>query len=320
MSMTRRGFLAAGAAVGAAWMTGTLAAPGGAVPRAVPVAPGVTRVELGAASATMINDGVFSRPLADGFVRNVPLAEVQAALQAAGLPTDRLEIPFTPLIVDINGQRVLFDAGFGEFGPPTAGKLIERMGQAGIDPRSVSAVVFSHFHGDHIQGLRNKAGALAFPNARVFVPAPEWDWWMDDARMAAAPDAMKDAFANTRRVFSPLAGSVQRFVPGDEILPGVRSMPAFGHTPGHSAFVVDGGKHKLMYWGDTTNIAALFVRNPDWAVMFDMDADAARTTRRRIADLVVRDKMLLAGYHLPGPAVGTLAASGKGYEFTPLAG
>lgn len=320
MSMSRRGFIAAGAAFGAAWMTRSIAAPGGGVPRAVAVAPGVARVELGSASATMINDGMFSRPLAEGFVRNVPLAEVQAALQAAGLPTDRLEIPFTPLIFDINGQRVLFDAGFGEFGPPTAGKLIERMGQAGIDPRSVSAVVFSHFHGDHIQGLRNKAGALAFPNARVFVPAPEWDWWMDDARMAAAPDAMKDAFANTRRVFSPLAGSVQRFVPGDEIVPGVRSMPAFGHTPGHSAFVVDGGKHKLMYWGDTTNIAALFVRNPDWAVMFDMDADAARATRRRIADLVVRDKMLLAGYHLPGPAVGTLAASGKGYEFTPLAG
>lgn len=320
MSMSRRGFIAAGAAFGAAWMTRSFAAPGGALPRAVAAGPGIARVELGSASVTMINDGMFSRPLGEGFVRNVPLVEVQAALQSAGLPTDRLDIPFTPLIADVNGQRVLFDTGFGEFGPPTAGKLIERMGQAGIDPRSVSAVVFSHFHGDHIQGLRTKAGAVAFPNARIFVPAPEWDWWMDDSRMASAPEAMKGAFEATRRVFSPLAGTVQRFTPGDEIVPGVRSMAAFGHTPGHSAFVIDGGKRKLMYWGDTTNIAALFVRNPDWAVMFDMDADAARATRRRIADLVIRENLLLAGYHLPGPAIGTLAARGTGYEFTPLAG
>lgn len=320
MSMTRRGFLAAGAAVGAAWMTRTLAAPGSAMPRAMAVVPGVARVELGAATVTMINDGTFSLPLDANFVRNAPLADVQAALATAGLPTDRLEIPFTPLIADVNGQRVLFDAGFGGFGPPTAGKLIERMAQAGIDPRSITAVVISHFHGDHIMGLRDKAGVLAFPNARIFVPAPEWDWWMDDARMKTAPEALQQTFAGARHVFAPLAAAAQRFTPGDEILPGVRSLPAFGHTPGHSVFVVDGGKRKLMYWGDTTNVAALFVRHPEWAVMFDMDADAARATRRRIAELVIREKMLLAGYHLPGPAVGTLAARGTGYEFTPLAG
>lgn len=249
-----------------------------------------------------------------------PLAEVQAALAQAGLPTDRVDVPFTPLIADVGSQRVLFDVGNGEFGAATAGKLLENMTKAGIDPQSVTAVVFSHFHGDHINGLRNKAGAVAFPNARIFVPQPEWDWWMDDARMAAAPEAMKGAFAATRRVFGPLAATVHRFEPGNELLPGVRSLPAFGHTPGHTVFTVDGGgAQRMMYWADTTNVAALFVRHPDWAVMFDMDAEAARLTRRRLADLAIRDNLLVAGYHLPGPAVGRLTPHGNGYDFAPLA-
>jgi glyoxylase-like metal-dependent hydrolase (beta-lactamase superfamily II) len=84
-------------------------------------------------------------------------------------------------------------------------------------------------------------------------------------------------------------------------------------------FTVEGGSRKLLYWGDTTNVASLFVRNPDWAVAFDMDAEAARVQRRRLADLVIRENLLLAGYHLPGSAIGTLAPRGKGYEFTPLA-
>lgn len=174
--------------------------------------------------------------------------------------------------------------------------------------------------GDHINGLRNKAGALVFPNAKLYVPEPEWAWWMDDARMAAAPEAMKGAFAATRRVFGQLSGAVQRFAPGAEVLPGIRSLAAFGHTPGHTAFLVEGGTRKFLFWGDTTNIAALFVRHPDWAVSFDMDAEKARLVRRQLSDTAIREGWLVAGYHLPGSAVGTLAPRGTGYEFTPLGG
>lgn len=318
MTMTRRTFLASGAALGAAWMTGLLAGCAAAAPRAATLAPGVTRVDLGAVKVTMLNDGFFSRPLDAAFVKNAALADVQAALAAAGLPTDRVEVPFNPLVVDVGGQRVLFDAGMGEFGPPTAGKLLENMAKAGIAPESITAAVVSHFHGDHINGLRNKAGQLVFPNAKLFVPEPEWNWWMDDARMAAAPEAMKGTFQAARRVFGPIAASVVKFAPGAEVVPGVRSLPAFGHTPGHTAFTVEGGTRRLMFWADTTNVAALFVRNPDWAVMFDMDAEAARLTRRRLSEMVIKENLLLAGYHLPGAAIGNLVRRGDGYDFIPL--
>jgi glyoxylase-like metal-dependent hydrolase (beta-lactamase superfamily II) len=141
---------------------------------------------------------------------------------------------------------------------------------------------------------------------------------MDDARMNALPEAQRGNFAAVRRVFGPIASQLVRFQPGQELLPGVRSMAAHGHTAGHTAFVIDGGSRKLLYWADTTNVAALFVRNPDWAVMFDADAEAARQVRRRLADMAIKENMLVAGYHLNGSAIGTLSVRGKGYDFKPL--
>ena len=310
-------FTAAWMIVATVMVTGAISGCATNTPRTTSVASGVTRVELGSVSVTMLSDGQGARPLDANFVRNVPLAEVQAALAEANLPTDRIDVPFNPFVADIGAQRVLFDTGSGEFGAVGSGKLLENMGKAGIDPKSVTAVVISHFHGDHINGLRNKAGNLVFPNAKIYVPAPEWNWWMDEARLAATPEAQRGGLNTARRVFSPIAATVVRFEPGTEILPGVRSIPAYGHTPGHTAFMIEGGSRKLLYWADTTNIS-LFVRNPDWAVLFDMDADAAKATRRRIADLAIRENALVTGYHLPGSGIGTLSTRGKGYEFTPL--
>jgi glyoxylase-like metal-dependent hydrolase (beta-lactamase superfamily II) len=319
MSISRRTFLASCAALGVASMLGVFASlASAAAPSATTVASGVTRVDLGPVVVMMLNDGYFARPLDANFVRNATLEEVQAALGEAGLPTDRVDVPFNPMIVDVGDQRVLFDAGNGEFGAPTAGKLLENMASAGIDPQSITAVVISHFHGDHINGLRNREGGLVFANATVYVPTPEWNWWMDDERMASAPEAMKGAFSATRRVFAPIADSVVKFEPGVEVLPGVQSLQAYGHTPGHTAFLIEGGERTLMYWADTTNVAALFVRNPDWAVMFDMDAEVARQTRRELAEMILRDELLLAGFHLPGAAIGSLVRRGDGYDFIPL--
>ena len=310
-------FTAAWMIVATVMVTGAISGCATNTPRTTSVASGVTRVDLGSVNVTMLSDGQGARPLDANFVRNAPLAEVQAALTEAKLPTDRIDVPFNPFVADIGAQRVLFDTGSGEFGAAGSGKLLENMGKAGIDPKSVTAVVISHFHGDHINGLRNKAGNLVFPNAQIYVPAPEWNWWMDEARLAATPEAQRGGLNTARRVFSPIAATVVRFEPGTEILPGVRSIAAYGHTPGHTAFMIEGGSRKLLYWADTTNVF-LFVRNPDWAVVFDMDADAAKATRRRIADLAIRENALVAGYHLPGSGIGTLSTRGKGYEFTPL--
>ncbi|MCZ7561070.1 MAG: MBL fold metallo-hydrolase [Burkholderiaceae bacterium] len=319
MTSSRRQFIRTGLGLAAATslpLVAGCAAPAPVAPVARSIAPGAFRARLGAATITAVSDGAASSPLADGFVRNATLPQVQQALREAGLPTDRLTIPFTAFVVEHDGRRVLMDAGNGQFGAPTAGRLLANLGAAGIDPRSIDTILISHFHGDHINGLRDRDGTLAFPNARLMVPAPEWNFWTDDARRAAVPGAPSGD--TVRRVFRPIAGSVVRFQPDSELVAGVRSIAAYGHAPGHTAFSIASRGQTFAYLGDLTNIAALFVRNPDWAVRFDMDAEAARLTRRRLLEAAVTGDWIVGGYHLPAPGLGRIVRRGSGYDFVPL--
>ncbi len=134
--------------------------------------PGFARQKVGDIEVIAVNDGIARRPLVEEFVRNAPLAEVRAMLASQNLPTDHIDIPFTAFVLVTANQRVLIDTGLGEFAPPTAGKLLANLAAAGLQPGDIDHVLISHFHGDHINGLRNKAGELVFPNARIHVPAP----------------------------------------------------------------------------------------------------------------------------------------------------
>lgn len=319
LDMSRRTVLA-GAGVFAA--ASALDLPAGFSPahaQGAPVnqAPGFYRYKVGDITVTAINDGFAKRPL-EGFVRNADIADVKKAMAQAFLPPDALNITFTTLAIESGGKLTLIDTGNGELGAPTSGTWMANFKAAGFDPKNVSTVVFSHFHGDHINGFRAKDGTAFFPNAEVMVPAAEWAFWMDDAKMAAAPEAMKGAFAGVRRAFAPVAKDVKQFESGKEIVPGLTTVAAPGHTPGHTAFALASGSGKLMIMSDTTNHPALFVRNPEWSAVFDMDGPQAVTTRRKLLDMVSADKMQVAFYHAPFPATGYIAKSGNGYEMVPV--
>ncbi len=280
-------------------------------------APGFYRYKIGDITVTAINDGFARRPL-EGFVRNAELADVKKAMADAFLPADALPISFTTLALQVGGKLVLIDTGNGDSGAPTSGVWMTNFRAAGFDPKDVATIIFSHFHGDHINGFRLKNGAAVFPNAEVMVPAAEWAFWMDDAKMAAAPEAMKGAFANVRRVFAPIAKDVKQLEAGKEAVPGVTAVAAHGHTPGHTVYAIASGGKSLMAMADTTNHPALFVRNPDWSAVFDMDGPAAAAGRRKLLDMVAADKMQVAFYHAPFPATGYIAKAGNGFEMIPV--
>jgi glyoxylase-like metal-dependent hydrolase (beta-lactamase superfamily II) len=111
-----------------------------------------------------------------------------------------------------------------------------------------------------------------------------------------------------------------RFEPGSEVAPGIRSVAAFGHTPGHTLFDLSSAGQNFTYIGDLTNVPALFARNPDWAVTFDMDAEAARKVRRETFQRIVATNSMMGGFHFPFPAFGRMAALGNGYAFQPVGG
>ena len=317
--LSRRFFLSAGLVSGAAVLGNALPAWAQSAPDlgtpALPQ-PGFRRMKVGDAEVIALIDGIARRPLGEEFVKNAPLAEVKELLAAQNLPTSHIDIPFTPFVIVHGGRKILLDSGLGEFGGPNAGKLVAHLMAAGIHPGEIDTVLISHFHGDHINGLRTKAGVLVFANAKILVPAAEHAFWMDDARMANAPAAMKGAFENVRRVFGSLgADKLQTFASGSEVAPGIQSIAAYGHTPGHTLFELQSAGQRFTYLADLTNVPALFARNPDWAVTFDMDAEAARKVRRATFERIVQHQSLAGGFHFPFPAMGRMAKAGDGYMF-----
>lgn len=278
-------------------------------------APGFYRFRVGSAVVTTVHDGFFVRPL-DGFVRNTPLAEVQALLREHFLPTDVTRIPFTVTFVQRGDMLAVFDAGNGVTAPnATNGRMIANMAAAGIDPARVNHVIHSHFHGDHINGLLDAQNGRAFPNAEVHVPAPEWAWWTEEGNQTRSPEGQRGTFANVARRFAPYRDRVKTFRPGAEVVPGITSVAAFGHTPGHTVFRIADGSEQAMFLADLTNRPEVMMARPYWQIVFDFDGDAAAATRRRVLDMVATDHIRVTGYHYPFPANGFVARAGSGFRF-----
>jgi glyoxylase-like metal-dependent hydrolase (beta-lactamase superfamily II) len=315
--LTRRGMLGGAAAItaAAAGLTNIPAARA-AVPMAGKQGPSFYRYKVGDFEVTALNEGVVRNATPANMAVNKTLPEVQKALGDAFLPTDHTMNQFNVVVVNTGKNLVLLDSGFGDNGAPTVGNLIGNMNAAGIDPKSIDTILVSHFHGDHINGIRAKAGAANFPNAEIMVPAAEWKHWTDAGEESKAPQVWKGNFGAVKRVFDPIAKDVKQYEYGKELVPGITSVDARGHSPGHGAFLVSSGNGKLLVTSDTVNHQIL-VRNPDWALWADMDPAMAASARKRLLDMAAADKMQIAAYHLPFPSTGFISKRGDGYEFHP---
>lgn len=315
--LTRRTLMAATPLAASAAASPAAAQPPAPSAAASGQAPGFYRYRLGDMEITAINDGYATRPL-EGFIRNAELADVKRAMAESFLSESALQITFTTLVVRSGGRTILLDTGNGDSGAPTSGTWMKNFRAAGFDPDAVDTVVISHFHGDHINGLRRKDGSAVFPKAEIVVPEAEWAFWMDDARAAGAPDGLKPVFAGARRVFGPIAKDVRRIADGREAVAGVRALAAYGHTPGHTVYRLSSGSAAMVFVADITNHPALFVRHPEWSAVFDVEAERARETRIRMLDMAAADRVQVAFYHAPFPATGHVAKRQDGYHFVPV--
>jgi glyoxylase-like metal-dependent hydrolase (beta-lactamase superfamily II) len=308
----------------------TALTPLAAVTPAVAAAPpagkqtaGFYRYKLGTFEVTVVTDGSRAGPLADNFVKNAKKDEVNAALAAGFQKKDELTIPFNPNVINTGSKLVAIDTGLGAgvFAQSQGkmGQYHRNLAASGIDAKAIDVVIISHFHGDHIGGLLDAEGKPAFPNAEVMVPAPEWAYWMDDGNMSRAPEALKGNFANARRIFGPLASKVTKYEDNKELVPGITSVFTHGHTPGHSSHIIASASSQVLVQADVTNVPSLFVRNPGWHAVFDMDGPMAEATRRKLYDRLAADRMLMSGYHYPFPAMAHIEKDGAGYRPVPIA-
>ncbi|GJD73913.1 MBL fold metallo-hydrolase [Methylobacterium goesingense] len=315
---TRRTLLASSLAATALSGSSAPARAADAVPAGAQ-APGFYRYRVGDIRVTAVTDGANTMPLPERFVLNADRAAVSAALTADFRDGANLTVPFTPLVIETGGRRVVIDTGNGEAAFQKSGGAVGQfhanLKAAGFDRGAIDAVVISHFHGDHVNGLLNPEGKPAFRNAEIHVPEAEWAYWMDDGAMSRAPAGrMQDQFRNVRRVFDGLDRKVTPYAWEREVLPGLTALGTPGHTPGHTSFLLASGSDSLFVQSDVTNVPVLFARHPGWHVMYDQDPAMAEATRRRVYDRIAAERTLLQGFHYPFPAAAHLERTADGYR------
>ena len=282
-------------------------------------AAGFYRYKVGTYECTSINDGSRTFPMPDTFVKNVAKDQALAAAEAAYMPKGMVTVPFNPQVINTGSKLVLIDTGYGPGIAPSVGLLPAGMTAAGIDPNAIDVVILSHLHPDHINGVKTADGKVAFPNAEIMVPAQDWAYWMSDDNMSKASDGMMKAyFANTRKILSDIAGKVTKYEWGKEVASGITALATPGHTPGHTSFAVASGSSKVLIQSDVTNIPELFLRNPDWHVMFDIEPEKAQQTRHKFYDMAAAEKALIVGFHFQFPSMGYVETAGAGYRLIPI--
>lgn len=286
-------------------------APGGAIA----VADGYRRMKLGTFEITALSDGEVALPLAE--LVGVDHREVTTA----ALRRDNTQMRTTSVnafLVSMPDRLVLIDAGDPPGLRPGLGRLQTNLRAAGYSAEQVNAVLLTHMHRDHVGGL-SQDGKAAYPNAEVWIDRREAAYWLDDG-MADAPEPARTFAGVARAALQPYrdANRLRLFdATGAELMPGISTHHAAGHTPGHTAFLVESDGQHLLLWGDLIHIPQIQFERPEVGIAFDVDRDAAARQRRAILEEAARERWWVGASHIAFPGLGQVRRNGAGFTWVP---
>ena len=231
-------------------------------------------------------------------------------LIASLAPEGKSPSSITAFLIQLNGKNILIDTGLGSSTAPRMSRLSDALKKMAIKPSAIDAILITHFHGDHIGGLA-KEGSAHFPKAVIYVSRPEYDFWLGDKNQAV-PASRKPSVDLARKTLDLYKGRIKFVVPGEQVFSGITAKEAFGHTPGHTGFLLEAKGEKLFFWGDIVHAAALQFAHPEIFSNYDMNAEQTVATRIGVMTWAASEKIPVAGTHLPYPSIGRVEASAVG--------
>lgn len=297
----------------------------GKISHAVPpkpdeLVPSRYALRVGEIDVMVISDGVLPLPTAM-LAHNADPAVRAAWLNDMFLPPDAFDWSLNVVVVRTGGQTILVDAGLGldpDLNLPRAGQLAMRLEAAGIDLASVTDIVLTHMHMDHIGGLLVEGVRERLrPDLRIHVAAAEVAFWnAPDFTHAVMPPGFPDALrSSAKRFVKAYRSQLRLFDEEYEVAPGVVVCRTGGHTPGHSVVRLASGGDRLTFAGDA--VFTVGFDHPDWHNGFEHDPDeAARVRTRLLTELAANGEQLVAT-HLPFPSVGRVAVVGAAFRWVP---
>ncbi|WP_327212024.1 MBL fold metallo-hydrolase [Rhizobium beringeri] len=278
-------------------------------------------VRIGEIDVLVISDGVLPLPTAM-LGHNAEPAARAAWLGDMFLPPDAFDWALNVVVVRSGGQTILIDAGLGldpDLNLPRAGQLMKRLEAAGIDLGSVTDVVLTHMHMDHVGGLLvDGVKEQLNPDLRIHVAAAEVKFWeSSDFSHVSMPAGFPDALrAAAKRFAKEYRSHLRLFDDEYEVAPGVVVSRTGGHTPGHSVVRVASGNDRLMFAGDA--VFAVGFDHPDWYNGFEHDPEEAARVRVRLLRELAATGELLVATHMPFPSVGHVAVDGDAFRWVPV--
>ncbi|HAG26595.1 MAG TPA: MBL fold metallo-hydrolase [Rhodobacter sp.] len=276
----------------------------------------IHRLTLGQAQVITLLDGAQPRDsINPPFLMDKSPFEIETIAKDQNLAPGSFENSYTPTLIHLNGQVILIDTGLGAAGRGAhAGQLKTRLTEAGFAPTDVDIVAFTHCHPDHIAGVLED-GVPTFANARYVIGRREFDAWADGTEIPPQRAQNRELFLRT---IAPLAPRMTFLEDTQTVVSGLVSQTAFGHSLGHMMYRLESDGQALLIWGDVTNHFVYSLQFPDSPVAFDDDQEAAKETRKRVLDMVVTDRLLVSGHHMPFPALGHVERTAGQYRWIPF--
>jgi glyoxylase-like metal-dependent hydrolase (beta-lactamase superfamily II) len=275
---------------------------------------------IGSIRAAVVSDGDLSVPRPRSVLAaNANESEFERAMASLGLSGERIDLGNNLLFLETGEHRALIDAGWGNGFGTGLGHARSHLEAAGIPASSIDTILLTHVHQDHLFGLEAADGTLAYPNARYVIGQEEFRYWTGDPDVRSwnmPEDISAKTLGTIQRLLAAIADRTTTVNEGDEPLPGVTVLPAHGHTPGNTMYLVGSGGERVLAVGDVILHPLLGTRHPDWDPVFDQDRPASRLTRRRVIDLAATRSMGVFGSHFTFPGLGRIVRSGGGFHWS----